>query len=180
MICNFAVYLVLLTCLEVWNMRENVFCMVFYVRWISHHSSPNPPPPPRRKRLGRDSETRGEKNPSHMEKHAKCISCKCLYIVFLNTLTIIIIQCTNKTSIEIMPNLATPSSVWELEHKIYIYIYITQSNVQTCMSSRPHLHGSSALALVISGHYLHYFMWNVDINWNWVKLNIAQNHFISM
>ena len=23
-------------------MRENAFCMVFYVRWISHHSSQNP------------------------------------------------------------------------------------------------------------------------------------------
>ena len=29
---------------------------------------------PRRKWLGRDSETRGEKNPSHMENHIKCIS----------------------------------------------------------------------------------------------------------
>ena len=31
-------------------------------------------PHPRRKRLGWDSETRGEKNPSHMENHTKCIS----------------------------------------------------------------------------------------------------------
>ena len=55
-------------------MRENAFCMVFHVRWISHHSSPNPTLVATR--LGRDSETRGEKNPSHnhMENHTKCIS----------------------------------------------------------------------------------------------------------
>ena len=50
-------------------MRENAFCMVFHVRWISHHSSPN------LRDSGGDSETRGEKNPSHMENHTKCISC---------------------------------------------------------------------------------------------------------
>ena len=53
-------------------MRENAFCMVFHVRWISHHSSPNPTLVATR--LGRDSETCGEKNPSHMENHTKCIS----------------------------------------------------------------------------------------------------------
>ena len=52
-------------------MRENAFCMVFHVRWISHHSSPNPTLVATR--LGRDSETRGEKTPSHMENHTKCI-----------------------------------------------------------------------------------------------------------
>ena len=52
-------------------MRENAFCMVFHVRWISHHSSPNPTLVAAR--LGRDSETRDEKNPSHMENHTKCI-----------------------------------------------------------------------------------------------------------
>ena len=46
-------------------MRENAFCMVF-------HSSSNPTVVATR--LGRDSETRGEKNPSHMENHTKCIS----------------------------------------------------------------------------------------------------------
>ena len=35
--------------------------MVFHVRWISHHSSPNPTLVAMR--LGRDSETRGEKKP---------------------------------------------------------------------------------------------------------------------
>ena len=54
-------------------MRENAFCMVFHARWISHHSSPNPTLVATR--LGRDSETRGEKIPSHMENHTKCISC---------------------------------------------------------------------------------------------------------
>ena len=56
-------------------MRENAFCMVFHVRWISHHLSLNPTlvAP----RLGRDSETRGEKNPSHMENHTKSISSFC-------------------------------------------------------------------------------------------------------
>ena len=44
-------------------MRENASCMVFHVRWISHHSYPNPTLVATR--LGRDSETRGEKNPSH-------------------------------------------------------------------------------------------------------------------
>ena len=53
-------------------MRENAFCMVFHVRWISHHSSSNPTLVATR--LGRDWETRGEKNPSHMENHTKCIS----------------------------------------------------------------------------------------------------------
>ena len=53
-------------------MRENAFCMVFHRRWISHHSSPSPTLVATR--LGRDSETRGEKNPSHMENHTKCIS----------------------------------------------------------------------------------------------------------
>ena len=53
-------------------MRENAFCMVFHVRWISHHSSSNPTLVATR--LGRDSETRGEKNPSHMENHTECIS----------------------------------------------------------------------------------------------------------
>ena len=53
-------------------MRENAFCMVFHVRWISHHSSPNPTLVATR--LGRDLESRGEKNPSHMENHTKCIS----------------------------------------------------------------------------------------------------------
>ena len=57
-------------------MRENAFCMVFHVRWISHHSSPNPTLVATR--LGRDSETRGEKNPSHMENHTKCISSRLL------------------------------------------------------------------------------------------------------
>ena len=38
-------------------MRENAFCMVFHVRWISHYSSPNPTLVATR--LGRDSETRG-------------------------------------------------------------------------------------------------------------------------
>ena len=46
--------------------------MVFHARWISHHSSSNPTLVATR--LGRDSETRGEKNPSHMENHTKCIS----------------------------------------------------------------------------------------------------------
>ena len=46
-------------------MRENAICMVF-------HSSPNPTLVTAR--LGRDSETRGEKNPSHMENHKECIS----------------------------------------------------------------------------------------------------------
>ena len=53
-------------------MRENAFCMVFHVIWISHHSSLNPTLVATR--LGQDSETRGEKNPSHMENHTKCIS----------------------------------------------------------------------------------------------------------
>ena len=68
-------------------MRENAFCMVFHVRWISHHSSPNPTLVATR--LGRDLETRGEKNPSHMENHTKCISCHLitfqhLYILGIN------------------------------------------------------------------------------------------------
>ena len=33
-------------------------------------------------RLGRDSETRGEKNPSHMENHTKCISSSCFWLCF--------------------------------------------------------------------------------------------------
>ena len=53
-------------------MREHAFCMVVHVRWISHHYlSPNPTLVATR--LGRDSETCGEKNPSHMENHTKCI-----------------------------------------------------------------------------------------------------------
>ena len=44
------------------------------MRWISHHSSLNPTVVATR--LGRDSKTHGEKNPSHMENHTKCISCK--------------------------------------------------------------------------------------------------------
>ena len=36
------VYLAWLKCIKVQSMRENAFCMVFHVRWISHHSSPNP------------------------------------------------------------------------------------------------------------------------------------------
>ena len=55
--------------------RRYAFCMVFHVRWISHHSSPNPTLVATR--LGRDSETRGEKNPFHMENHTKCISSRC-------------------------------------------------------------------------------------------------------
>ena len=35
---------------------------------------------PRRKRLGWDSETRGEQNPYRMENHTKCIS---LFILFI-------------------------------------------------------------------------------------------------
>ena len=46
-----AVYLAWLC--KVQSMRENAFCMVFHVRWISHHLS----------------ETHGENNPSHMEYH---------------------------------------------------------------------------------------------------------------
>ena len=42
-------YLAWLKCLKVQSMRENAFCMVF-----------------RTTRLGRDSETRGEKNPQHI------------------------------------------------------------------------------------------------------------------
>ena len=38
---------------------------------------------PRRKWLGRDSETRGEKNPSRMENHTKCISCRA-YVIELD------------------------------------------------------------------------------------------------
>ena len=34
-------YLALLTCLEVQSRRENAFCILFHVRWISHHLSPN-------------------------------------------------------------------------------------------------------------------------------------------
>ena len=30
------------TCLEVYSMRENEFCMLFHARWISHNSSQNP------------------------------------------------------------------------------------------------------------------------------------------
>ena len=51
---------------------ENAFCMVFHVRWISHLSSPNPTLVAAR--LGRDSETCAEKNPSRMANHTKCIS----------------------------------------------------------------------------------------------------------
>ena len=42
-------------------MRDNAFCMVFHVRWISHQLV---------------SESRGKKNPSHMVNHTKCISSK--------------------------------------------------------------------------------------------------------
>ena len=47
---------------------------VWFSMWdgFSHHSSPNPTLVA--SRLGWDSETRGEKNPSHMENHTKCIS----------------------------------------------------------------------------------------------------------
>ena len=48
-------------------MRENAFCMIFHVRWISHHSSLNPT------LVASDSET-CEKSASHMENHTKCIS----------------------------------------------------------------------------------------------------------
>ena len=59
-------------------MRENAFCMVFHVRWISHHSSTNPTLVATR--LGRDSETRSEKNPSHNGKPHK------MHIVMLHFL----------------------------------------------------------------------------------------------
>ena len=50
-------------------MRENAFCMVFHEMDFSPLVSESHP-----RRVGRDSETRGEKNPSHMENHTKCIS----------------------------------------------------------------------------------------------------------
>ena len=70
MIFNFAVYLAWLKCLKVYARKCLLYgfpCEMDFSPLVSESHS-------RRFAIGRDSETRGEKNPSHMENHTKCIS----------------------------------------------------------------------------------------------------------